>query len=231
MAEFLDPQTHLPHATYDLWEEKFLTSTYTTAIVYKSLLSGVTFAEKFEYTDDALRWKTAAEKISKGLTAFFNNDRGLLRKGFLLQPDDSLQFDDTLDISSLYGAMIFDFPIDYSQIESTVSAAENILLDKTPSGGSPRYEHDNYFAADPPFLGNPWFVTTLWIAQYYIRSGNLEKAEHYIDWTLRHSYPSGVLSEQINPTTGAIVSVAPLVWSHAEVINTILDIDQVKKNT
>ena len=229
MSEFLDPQTHLPHATYDLWEEKFLTSTYTTSVVYRSLLSAVVFAEKFEYPDDALRWKAAAEKISGGLSAFFNNERGLLRKGFLLQSDDSLQFDDKLDISSLYGAMIFDFPVENSEIESTVSAIENILLDKTPSGGSPRYENDNYFAQDPPFLGNPWFVTTLWVAQYYIRIGDLEKAEHYIDWTLRHSYNSGVLSEQINPTTGAVVSVAPLVWSHAEVINTILDIDQVKQ--
>jgi glucoamylase len=230
MAEFLDPQTNLPHATYDLWEEKFLTSTYTTSVVYRSLLSAVNFAERFEHADDARKWKAAADKIAKGLSVFFNNERNLLRKGYLVQSDNSLQFDDTLDISSLYGAMIFDFPIDYSQLEQTVIAAENILLDKTPSGGSPRYEHDNYFASEPPFQGNPWFVTTLWLAQYYIRNGNLGKAEHYIDWTLRHSYHSGVLAEQINPTTGASISVAPLVWSHAEVINTILDIDQVKKN-
>jgi len=32
MAEFRDEATLLPHASYDLWEEKFTTSTYTTAI-------------------------------------------------------------------------------------------------------------------------------------------------------------------------------------------------------
>ena len=230
MSDFLDPQTNLPHATYDLWEEKFITSTYTTAVVYRALLSAAVFAEKFEYPDDVVRWTDAADKIVKGLSAFFNNDRKLLRKGFLLQPDESLQFDDTLDISSLYGAMIFDLPVDYSLIDQSAAAVEAVMLDKTPSGGTPRYEHDNYFASNPAFLGNPWFVTTLWMAQYYIRKGDLKKAEHYIDWSARHSYSSGVLAEQINPTTGVSVSVAPLVWSHAEVINTILDMDQVKKS-
>lgn len=229
MADFLDPQTHLPHATYDLWEQKFLTTTYTTATVYRALISAVTFAEKFEYPDDVVKWTEATNKISKGVSAFFNNDRKILRKGFLLQADDSLQFDDTLDVSSLYGAMIFDLPVDYSQIEQSVAAVEDLMLDKTPSGGTPRYEYDNYFASSPPFFGNPWYVTTLWIAQYYVRKGDHKKAEHYIDWSLRHAYTSGVLSEQINPNSGESVSVAPLVWSHAELINTILDIDQVKK--
>jgi GH15 family glucan-1,4-alpha-glucosidase len=230
MAEFIDPQTKLPHASYDLWEEKFLTSTYTTSVVYKAFLSSVAFAEKFDYPDDALRWNEAANKIKKGLDLLFNSDRKLLRKGFLLQQDNSLKYDDTLDISSMYGAMIFELPIDDSQIDSTVLGIENTLLDISPSGGTSRYEHDNYFASDPPFQGNPWFVTTLWVAQYYIRKNKLEIAEKYVNWTLEHSYTSGVLAEQVNPTSGESVSVAPLVWSHAELINTILDIDQVKNN-
>ncbi len=32
MADFRDEATGLPHASYDLWEEKFLTNTYTTAV-------------------------------------------------------------------------------------------------------------------------------------------------------------------------------------------------------
>jgi GH15 family glucan-1,4-alpha-glucosidase len=34
MAKYIDGATKLPHASYDLWEEKFLTTTYTTATVY-----------------------------------------------------------------------------------------------------------------------------------------------------------------------------------------------------
>src|SRR5690606_41673377 len=33
---YIDSATKLPHASYDLWEEKFLTSTYTTGLDRKS---------------------------------------------------------------------------------------------------------------------------------------------------------------------------------------------------
>ncbi len=228
MSEFIDSDTNLPHASYDLWEEKFLTNTYTVAIVYKALMSSIVFAEMFEYPDDVVKWKEAAERIVKGAPLLFNEERKLLIKGILLQKDGSITKDETLDISSLYGVFTFDFPINFIQIKDTVSAVEKLLLDQSPSGGSPRYEHDNYFASNPPFMGNPWFVTTLWMSQYYMRNGSVDKAKGYIDWTRKHSYTSGVLAEQVNPTSGESVGVAPLVWSHAELINTILDIDQVE---
>ncbi len=30
-----------------------------------------------------------------------------------------------------------------------------------------------------------------------------------------HALPSGVMAEQVDPTTGAPLSVSPLTWSHA----------------
>lgn len=224
MAEFIDEQTHLPHASYDLWEEKFLTSSYTTATVYQALLVAADFADKFEYPDDATRWREVAKNIKAGAGVFFEPERRAYRKGYLLQPDGSLKFDNTLDISSLYGVMMFGLYDDKTQLHQTLEAVEKILLDQTPSGGSPRYEHDNYFESKPAYMGNPWFVTTLWLAQFYSRIGNHEKARHYVDWTISKSLGSGVLSEQVHPETGAPISVTPLVWSHAELINTVLDV-------
>lgn len=228
MIEFLDEQTQLPHASYDLWEEKFLTSTYTTSTVYQALLVAADFAEKFEYPDDAVHWRASAASILEGAKVFFDPDRKAFRKGFLLQEDGSLQFDNTLDVSSLFGAMMF-FAKDVEPhcIEDTAAAIENTLLDKAPSGGSPRYEHDHYFESSPPFLGNPWFVTTLWMSQYYIRKGQLDRARQYVEWTIEHAMPSGMLSEQVNPSNGSPVGVAPLVWSHAELVNTVLDLARI----
>ena len=114
------------------------------------------------------------------------------------------------------------FPTNY--LDDTLKLIESVLLDISPSGGSPRYEHDYYFQSNPAFMGNPWFVTTLWLAQYYARHNQPDKAKKYVQWTLDHTTASGILSEQINPSDGAPVSVTPLVWSHAELINTILDI-------
>jgi glucoamylase len=225
MTEFRDEATKLPHASYDLWEEKFSTNTYTTAITYRALLSAADLAEAFEFPDDAGRWRDAAAEIASCCHVLFDEDRGALRKGYLLQEDGSLQFDNTLDVSSAYGPLMFATEAFGSKaIRSTFKVIESDLMDKSPSGGAPRYEHDNYFASDPAYLGNPWFVTTLWVAQYYMQLARNPDAEKLVEWTLARALPSGVLSEQINPSTGAPLSVTPLVWSHAELINTLLDL-------
>jgi glucoamylase len=225
MADFRDDATKLPHASYDLWEEKFLTNTYTTAITYRALLTAAELAEMFEFPDDAVRWRDAAAEIAENCHVFFDEQRGVLRKGYLLQEDGSLQFDNTLDISSAYGALMFATPAFGSRaIRSSFKVIESDMLGKSPSGGAPRYEHDNYFASEPQFLGNPWFVTTLWIAQYFLQLARNPDAEKLVQWTLDGAVLSGVLSEQINPSDGSPLSVMPLVWSHAELINTLLDL-------
>lgn len=226
MAEFRDAATGLPHASYDLWEEKFGTSTYTTAVVYQALLVAAEMAERFEYPDDAWRWQQAAANLPEtAARTFFDTERHQYRKSFLLAPDDQTQeFDNTLDVSSLYGVIMFDLDARSERTAATLSAIEQQLLDKSPSGGLPRYEYDRYFAADPPYLGNPWIVTSLWLAQIYVRLGRSDYAHGIMRWALDRALPSGMLSEQINPSTGQPLSVTPLVWSHAEFVNTALDL-------
>lgn len=224
MSSFIDPSTNLPHASYDLWEEKFLTNTYTTAVTYQALLTAADFAERFESPDDALNWRDAAARILNGSDVFFEPDHQMLRKGFLLQQDEGLQFDNTLDISSVYGVMMFGYHKTTDHLHDSITRIEMTMLNSSPSGGCPRYEHDNYFVSSPAYLGNPWFVTTLWMAQYYVRAKDLNKARDLMAWTMQHALPGGALSEQVNPSDGAILSVTPLVWSHAEFINTALDI-------
>jgi glucoamylase len=224
---FIDEHTSLPHASYDLWEEKFSTSTYTAAVSYKALLVAAELADKFDYPDDAVRWLKEAKRIKDGRAVFFDKERKALRKGFLLQDNGSLEFDNTLDISSVYGAVTFGlFDRSEPEVIQSLLLCDDILLDKSPSGGVVRYEHDRYFESEPSYMGNPWFVTTLWLANLDT-SEDKSSLQRYVDWTLQHALPSGVLSEQINPSTGAPLSVTPLVWSHAELINAIL---QLPKN-
>jgi len=227
MAEFIDEQTGLPHASYDLWEEKFLTNTYTVANTYQALLVAADFAETFEHPDDAVKWRGVAEKILDGSDIFFDPERQAYRKGYLLQQDGSLEFDNTLDVSSLYGVMMFALHKNVEPLHKTMELIEKELLDTSPAGGSPRYENDHYFEIQPEYKGNPWFVTTLWLAQYFVRTRQPERAVHYVEWALSKTWPSGIMAEQIHPTDGTSISVAPLVWSHAELINTVLDISKV----
>ncbi len=222
MVRFIDEGYGLTHASYDLWEEKFLSTTYTTAITYRALIEAVTLATKIQYDYSGIKaWHETAQKLKQNSFMYFDRDKKSLIKGFLIK-DGTVSFDATLDVSSFYGGWRFNYSSE-TDLKSTLARIENELLDASPSGGSPRYENDNYFKSDPAYKGNPWFVTTLWLAQYYSASGENERAKKYIDWSLAHTLPSGVLSEQVTPKDGHIVGVTPLVWSHAELINAILD--------
>lgn len=224
MTEFIDDVTNLPHASYDLWEEKFLTSTYTVATTYAALKVAANFAKLFGHEDDAHHWLTAATRIESGMHLLFNEERQAFCKGFLLQDDGSLKYDNTLDVSSMYGMFMFGPPSMQEHTSSTVRLIEEVLMDKNQSGGAPRYENDTYMNKKPNNQGNPWFVTSLWMAQYYATTGNNDRAKEILKWTESKTLPSGVLSEQIDPDDSLQLSVSPLIWSHAEYLNTALDV-------
>ncbi len=227
MANFIDSETGLPHASYDLWEEKFLTSTYTVCSVIAGLQTAAKLAQAFDRPEDAARWSKAADGIRQNLDKLYHPD-GYFRKGFLLQENGELQHDDTLDISNLYGPYMYaGLPLQDERLLGTVRHIEERLLNSSPSGGVLRYEHDNYFLTKRNYKGNPWIVSTLWLAQYYATAGLTDQATTLLDWALSHELPSGVLSEQFDPETGAPLGVTPLVWSHAELVNTILDLSNI----
>ena len=215
LSTFIDQPTGLPHASYDLWEEKFLTSTYTVSVVYGALLSSVELAKMINRNDDKQpKWLEAAATIRNGFSSLISPDLKSYRKGLLLHSDGSLGFDNTLDISSLFGMVMFAAEDETAQAsKATYHELVTRLLDKSPSGGLPRYEHDRYFASDPPYYGNPWFVSTLWLAQIAKQMGEIDKAKELLDWSLNNTLSSGVMSEQIDPSTSQPKSVTPLDWS------------------
>lgn len=232
MSGFIDDATGLPHATYDLWEEKFLTSTYTSATVYRALVVASDLAEKFGEKSFQDMWTASAHSLLQKYPVFLNPDRAGFRKGFILDEEANLAFDNTLDISSFYGVMTFGYyPEGSTDLHAAVKELKNCLLDQNNSGGSPRYEGDNYFRVSDKYNGNPWIISTLWLAQYYIRINDFAEARRLLTWAESHTLPSGVMPEQVNPENGDLISVTPLVWSHAEYINTVLDLAHKEKRS
>jgi len=222
LANYVDSKTGLPHASYDLWEEKFLTTTYTTTCVIAALNTASYLADITDHPDDKADWQKAASKIRANLPKLYT-DKGYFVKGFYLEKDGSLMYDETVDISSLYGPLMFaGLPLTDSLLVNTASAVSKQLANKVPIGGVVRYVNDNYFLSKN-YIGNPWIVCSLWFAQYQIALNQKVEAKKYIDWSIKKQLYSGILSEQFDPETGEPLSVAPLVWSHAELVNTLLD--------
>lgn len=223
MSGFIDAETGLPHASYDLWEERFGTHTYTVVITVAALSEAANLAERLSHNDTASAWRAAASRILNSIDKLYSKDRSSFRKGLLLGQDGQVENNDTIDMSTLYSFIEFSGVLkDDQRVKETANTAINTLLNVSPSGGAIRYEHDGYFLADKSYLGNPWMICTLWIARYDIDTGNKQRAKELIDWVLSKSSTSGTLAEQVNPVNGMQVGVSPLVWSHAELINTLL---------
>jgi GH15 family glucan-1,4-alpha-glucosidase len=222
MCSYMDQATGLPHASYDLWEEKFGTHTYTASVTIAALEQACYIAEEIGLVEDANNWRQCAKRIKDNFGKLFNEQAGHFRKSITLLADGSLEYDDTLDSSSAYGLLFLDGNLNDAKAKLSFAATEKMLLNSSPSGGIPRYEHDAYFLAKTKHLGNPWLVTTLWQAQYYIKSQNTDKAKTLLEWVANHAGPSGMFPEQVDPETGEPIGVMPLVWSHAAFVETVL---------
>lgn len=229
MAGYVDETTGLPKPSYDLWEEVYQTTTYTTAVTYAALQAAADLAETAQDSDNAVKWRSAADDIAEAAhKQLFNAERGAFYKGIIVK-NGVVERDATFDMSSVFGAFMFGlFPTDSDEMNAAISTLKQTFLGDG-SVGLPRYENDNYRRVSQSITGNWWLICTLWLAQYYIETDKPDEACRIIEWVQRHASETGIFPEQISPLDGSAVSVSPLTWSHAEYIATLLDTITEKK--
>lgn len=227
MIHYMDAETGLPSPSYDLWEEKYGVSMFTVASVYAGLISASKFAGLLGKSQSELKYKTFAEKIKKTMIErLYDEKEGYFYK-MLYKDGSKYVVDKTIDISSVYALFAFDvLPLDDPRLEKGMQKALETLRCQTDIGGFTRYENDYYFRVSHDVPGNPWIITTLWVAQYYLlkaqREEDFEEPIKLLKWVVKSALPSGILAEQLNPFTGEHLSATPLTWSHAEYISTVL---------
>lgn len=224
MKEYVDETTGLPRPSYDLWEEVFLTTTYTTAVTYAALQAAADLADVMNDKDSAVAWRTAADDIQASAHKYlYNADRKSFYKG-LRVIDGQIEYDGTIDASSVFGAFMFGlFKIDSPELTEAVETFIREMQSEPGLMTFPRYEYDNYRRSDPNSKGNWWFITTLWMTQYYLETDKNDLASSMLSWVNDIVMRTGVMSEQINPADHSMIAPAPLAWSHAEYIATLLD--------
>jgi len=216
----------LPKSSFDVWEERYGIHAYTVSTTYAALKATSEIAREFGDLNYANEYDKAADEMKNAFEKYFYSDS----KGYYARAIINDQADFTLD-SAVMSSFIFGMkdPRD-KRVENTMKNIMEKLWVKT-IGGLARYENDNYqrIKQDYNIVGNPWNITTLWAAQYYIMIGDINKAHELIDWVYRHAQHSGILSEQLNPYDGSPLSVSPLIWSHAEMIITLILYDNLLK--
>jgi GH15 family glucan-1,4-alpha-glucosidase len=229
MLRYRDPDTRLPLPSYDLWEERYAVHAYTVASVIAGLRAAARFARLFR--DDALAgtYDAAADEMTQGIHKHLYDDRlkRFARSGSRVEGGYAL--DEVVDVSLLSLATLGVVDPKDERMERTAWEVRERLWLKTPIGGCARYEGDVYQRTDDSpegIPGNPWFVSTLWLAEYLIdraeRREQLEEALPYLEWCGSNALPSGVLAEQLHPVTGSPLCVSPLTWSHSAFVWTVL---------
>jgi GH15 family glucan-1,4-alpha-glucosidase len=227
MVLYRDDKTGLPRPSYDLWEEKFGVSTFTAASVYGALIAASRFAALLGKVKNDQVYRLAAGEIKEGIMKhLYNAQSGMFYKLATFTKDE-IHYDATPDISSAYGAFAFGvLPAGDDKLARALQLTREAVSCHGGIGGLARYEGDSYYRGSQRCPANPWFVTTLWLAQYYIKTAKTEAdlapARETFQWVLKYALPSGILSEQLDPETGEQLSVGPLVWSHAEFVNSVI---------
>ena len=230
LVDFRDPETGLPRPSYDLWEERYGIHTYTCATVYGGLTAARNFAQIFGDFDHADRYDRAAREVREAMARYlWSEEHGRFVRRLVPSADGRMEIDATVD-ASLFGLFKFHaFEADDPRVVQTMEAVQRDLWVKTPVGGVARYAGDTYYSASPDrrgVPGNPWFVCTIWLADYYVARGQtvdeLKEALPIFEWAVSHALPSGVLAEQVDPYTGRPLSVSPLTWSHGTLVLTLI---------
>ncbi|MUT64553.1 glycoside hydrolase family 15 protein [Paenibacillus sp. NEAU-GSW1] len=235
LISYLDPATGLPKPSIDLWEEREASHTYSSAAVYGGLTAAASFATVSGANELADEWLAAAERIAERIVSeHWNEERESFYRGLNITVDQQryeretadgkqgevsefvkgyskhkLRHDPIVDISLLGISVPFGVVApEHEYMRKTAATIERELT--VPGvGGIKRYEDDRYIG------GNPWILTSLWLAHYKLQTGQIEGATQIIDWVLEHRTTTGLLPEQVDKVTGETAWVVPLTWSHA----------------
>lgn len=226
MVTYRDKETGLPGPSYDLWEERRGILSFTVGTVFGGLTAASLFCTVFGEDSKAELYRKAASEIRDGASKhLWREELGRFCRMIARMDDGPFEVDENCD-SSLWGLFAFGmYTPDDPRIKSTMDALREKLWLGTESGGMARYEKDDYYRVSQDIPGNPWFISTLWLADYLIRTAQNERdfkeAEEILIWAADHALPSGVLPEQLHPFTGEPLSVSPLTWSHATFVTMV----------
>lgn len=228
LVRFRDPETHLPLPSFDLWEERFGVFTFTCAAVWAGLNAAAELANLFNEQERRATYQKAAADLREAMKRhLWLEEEGRFARGLIVN-GDALELDPAVD-SSAFATFYFGvFPPSSAMVEGTMRAIREKLWVHTDTGGVARYENDAYhriYDEEQRVTGNPWILSTLWLAEHVIAKATdaegLQRALDLVRWARARATPSLILPEQVDPHGGEPLSVAPLTWSHAQVISLV----------
>jgi len=229
MCRYRYEESGLPRPSWDLWEERRGIHAWTVGATWGGLQAAANFAEAFGERELAAKYRGVAGEIKAGVREHMMSSKmDCFARTINRQEDGTWAYDTTMD-ASLVGLWLFGMVApDAPEIVATMERMRERLWVKTDVGGLARYEDDYYHQVTDDVdnvPGNPWFICSLWLAQWHIARANsladLEPARDILIWVADRDLRSGVMAEQVHPHTNEPLSVSPLTWSHATLVKVV----------
>jgi GH15 family glucan-1,4-alpha-glucosidase len=182
--------------------------TYSAAMCQVALDRAAAIADRIGLTGSVARWRSeAADLRDTILTRAWNEDAKTL--------SEHLDGGDSVDASLLALPLRGVIPADHPKMIATTAA----IMDRLSAGDGLlyRYRHDK----SPDGLAGDegaFLLCSFWLVDNLAHQGRLEEAEQLYASLCARASPLGLLSEQIDPSSGALSGNFPQAFSHIGVI-------------
>ena len=203
--------------SYDLWEMHEGVHLYSLASIYAAFNSLLEIYDtlKSEYEEKNRLKLESINKMAKRMEFYKKEIIKYVKANMYNEQTNTLKRntkDNIVDISLLGAVVPFEMCNAKEKIVQNTVERINMTL-RTYTGGYLRFEGDHYRGGN-----SPWSISTLWMALYYKKIGEKEKAEQCIEFIINSANEHGFIGEQIDNNTLEPNWVIGLAWAHAMLI-------------
>jgi GH15 family glucan-1,4-alpha-glucosidase len=203
-----------PTPDTSIWEFRTFLRPYTfsRAMCWTAIDRGARLAERLQRADLARRWREIADREqAEVLARGWNAQAGM----FTQTLDGALP-----DASNLLLATIGLVDARDPRFVQTVAASERLLVDR---GFMLRYRNDDDFGP----VRSAFTICSFWWAEALAMTGNLDRAVEVFQSIARHANPVGLFSEDVDPSTGALLGNFPQAYTHVGLIHAAMTIGRL----
>ena len=217
LSKFSQDRKMEKHLSFDIWEMNEGVHLYSISSIYAAFGSMLNIEDELMKANpkDSFNNRLKQENVlirKNKLKKYRDQIKDYIIKNFC---DDKQKIfyrnldDKKMDISIL--GTVFPFNVFSATEKSVLNTVDKINMTlRTYTGGILRFEDDNYLGGK-----NPWVISTLWMALYYIKAGKKKEAINLLNFVCKTANYNGLLAEQVDNSTLKPSWVIGLGWSHA----------------
>ena len=205
-----------------LWEVRgeYLNFTYSKVMCWVAVDRALLLGKKYRLPmPDRKEWEAAHAKIHAAVI-----EHGYSRR---LEAFTQSFGSDQLDASALRLVQLGFLPSSDRRLRSTIDAVDAGL-----SVGPLVYRYraedtdDGFTTPEGSFI-----ICAFWLADALALTGDLEQAQRRFERLLAFCSPLGLVAEEVDPTTGALLGNFPQAFSHLSLISAAVNIERRRNNT